>query len=120
VAVALVVVAAAAVQAPSADYAVTPSVAQAKHATRLEVLTRYTILDTHSSHHYVSLGIRCRRLGQRLYRCPFSGQTATDRYEYIVSGRSMVRFAKHTHVTLYGVSCSTYSFSNDSDYDIGC
>jgi hypothetical protein len=96
VAVALALVAAQCVQASPSAYTVTPSAAQAKHATRLEVATRYTILDPHTSHHAVTLNIGCRRLKQRLYRCSFFGETATDLYEYAVSGRSMVRLTS-TH-----------------------
>jgi hypothetical protein len=98
---------------------VTPSAARAKHATRLEVLTRYTILDAHMSHHAVVLRVGCNRLTQRLYRCSFSGQTATDLYVYVVSGKSMVRFGKQAHAKLYGVSCSTYNISN-MPFDFGC
>jgi hypothetical protein len=120
VAVALALVAAQGVQASASAHAVTPSAAQAKHATRLEVITRYTILDARTSHHAVTLNIGCRRLRQRLYRCSFWGETATDLYEYAVSGRSMVHFDKHAHVSLYDVSCSTYNFSNYITFDFGC
>jgi hypothetical protein len=116
----LALVATQGVQASASAYAVTPSVAQAKHATRLELIARYTILDAHTSHHAVTLNIGCRRLNQRHYRCSFSGQTATDLYEYVVSGRSMVRFDKHTQVSLCKVSCSTYNFSNYITFDFGC
>jgi hypothetical protein len=118
VALALIVVGGAA--ASASVYAVTPSAEQAKRATRLEVLTRYTILDSHMSHHAVVLRVGCNRLRQRLYRCSFSGQTATDLYEYVVSGKSMVRFDKHAHAKLYGVSCSTYNISNYITFDFGC
>ena len=120
VAVALALVATQGVQASASAYPVTPSAAQAKHATRLELITRYTILDAHTSHHAVTLNIGCRRLKQPLYRCSFSGQTATDLYEYIVSGTSMVRFDKRTHVSLFKVSCSTYNYSNYITFDFGC
>src|SRR6266480_4271058 len=120
VAVTLILVATQSVQVSTSAYALTPSTAHAKHATRLEVITRYTILDSHSSHHAVTLSIGCSRLRQRLYRCSFSGQTATDLYEYVVSGGSMVRFDKHTQVNLYKVSCSTYNFSNYITFDFGC
>ena len=120
VVVALALVGAQGVQASPSAHAVTPSAAQAKHATRLEVMTRYTILDSHSSHHYVTLRIGCSRLRPGLYRCSFSGQTATELYEYIVSGRSMVRFDSHTQVRLYKVSCSTYNYSNYIAFDFGC
>lgn len=83
-------------------------------------MTRYTILDSHSSHHYVALSIWCGRLNPHLYRCSFSGQTATELYEYVISGRSTVRFDNHTHVRLYNVSCSTYNYSNYIAFDFGC
>jgi hypothetical protein len=120
VVVALTLVGAQGVHASPSAHAVTPSAAQAKHATRLEVMTRYTILDSHFSHHYVALSIGCSRLKPGLYRCSFSGQTATELYEYIVSGRSMVRFEDHTQVRLYKLSCSTYNFSNYVAFDFGC
>jgi hypothetical protein len=50
----------------------------------------------------------------------FSAKTATDLYEYAVSGRSMVRFDKHARVSLYDVSCSTYNYSNYITFDFGC
>jgi hypothetical protein len=32
----------------------------------------------------------------------------------------MVRFDKHAHAKLYGVSCSTYNISNYITFDFGC
>jgi hypothetical protein len=119
-AVVLALLAARGVQASASAYAVTPSAAQAKHATRLEVLTRYTVLDAYSSHHGVTLDIGCNRIRQRLYRCSFSGQTASDVYEYVVSGKSMVRFEKRTHVRLYNLSCSRYIFSTPITFNLSC
>jgi hypothetical protein len=119
VVVALTLVGAQGAEASPSAHALTPS-AQAKHATRVEVMTRYTILDSHSTQHYVILRIGCTRLKQRLYGCSFAGQTATDLYEYIVSGRSMVRLDKPTRVRLYNVSCSTYNYSNYIAFDFGC
>lgn len=107
-------------QASRSARAVAPSAANAKRATRLEVLTRYTILNSDLSHHYVALRIGCGRSERRLYRCSFFGQTVTDLYEYVVSGKSIVRFDNHTHVRLYKVSCSTYNFSNYMPFDFGC
>jgi hypothetical protein len=118
---AAVVLALAAVDASAAVYAVPPSAAQAKRATRLEVTTRYTILDARASHRVVTLTVGCRRLAQRLYRCSFLATAATDLYTYIVQGKSMVRFEerKVAHAKLYGVSCSTYNSSN-IPFDFGC
>jgi hypothetical protein len=109
--VVLALLAARGVQASASASTVTPSAARAKHATRLEVLTRYTILDAHT-HHPAWLRVDCNRLTKRLYRCSFSGQTVTDLYVYVVSGKSMVRFDKQVHARLHGVSCSTYNTSN--------
>ena len=114
-------VAAGGVQASASTYAVTPSAAQAKHATRLEVLTRYTVLNAHSSHQGVALNIGCNRLRQRLYRCSFFGATVgTDQHEYVISGRSMVRFDKRVHVQLYNLSCTRYNLSTPTTIDFGC
>ena len=123
VAVVLALVAARGVQASASTYAVTPSAAQAKHATRLEVLTRYTVLDAQAQpRHPVTLNIGCNRLGQRLYRCSFFGETvaATDQHEYVIHGRSMVRFDKRAHVRLYNLSCTRYNLSTPSTIDVGC
>ena len=76
VAVVLAVVAARGVQASASAYAVTPSVAQAKHATRLEVMTRYTVLKARAQPRQpATLNVGCSRLRQRLYRCSFFGAT---------------------------------------------
>jgi hypothetical protein len=123
VAVVLALVVARGVQALASAYAVTPSVAQAKHATRLEVLTRYTVLDAHAQpRHPVTLNIGCNRLRQRLYRCSFFGETvaATDQHEYVIHGRSMVRFDKRAHVRLYNLSCTRYNLSTPTTVDFGC
>jgi hypothetical protein len=122
VAVVLVLVAARGVQALASAYAVTPSVAQAKHATRLEVMTRYTVLKAHAQPGQpATLNVRCSRLRQRLYRCSFFGETiGTDQHEYVISGRSMVRFDKHAHVRLYNLSCTRYNLSTPTMIDSGC
>jgi hypothetical protein len=117
--VVLALLAARGVQASASAYAVTPSAAQAKQATRLEVITRYTVFEAHASHQAVSLNVRCGRLRQRLYRCSFSGETASDVYEYVASGRSMVRFDKRAHVRLYSLSCTRYNFSTPITFS-GC
>jgi len=121
-AVVLALLAARGVQASASAYAVTPSAAQAKHATRLEVLTRYTVLDAHAQpRHPVTLNVGCSRLRQRLYRCSFFGETvATDQHEYVISGRSMVRFDKRAHVRLYNLSCTRYNLSTPTTIDFGC
>jgi hypothetical protein len=120
VAVVLALVAALGVQASA--YAVTPSVAQAKHATRLEVMTRYTVLDAHAQpRHPVTLNVSCGRLRQLLYRCSFFGETVgTDQHEYVIHGRSMVRFDKRAHVRLYNLSCTRYNLSTPTTIDFGC
>jgi hypothetical protein len=122
VAVVLVLVAARGVQALASAYAVTPSVAQAKHATRLEVMTRYTVLKAHAQPGQpATLNVRCSRLRQRLYRCSFFGETiGTDQHEYVIHGRSMVRFDKHAHVRLYNLSCTRYNLSTPTTIDFGC
>lgn len=123
VAVVLALVAARGVQASASAYAVTPSVAQAKHATRLEVMTRYTVLDAHAQpRHPVTLNIGCNRLRQRLYRCSFFGQTvaSTDQHMYVIHGRSMVRFDKRAHVRLYNLSCTRYNLATPTTIDFGC
>jgi hypothetical protein len=122
-AVVLALLAARGVQASASAYAVTPSAGQAKHATRLEVLTRYTVLDAHAQpRHPVTLNIGCNRLRQRLYRCSFFGETvaATDQHEYVIHGRSMVRFDKRVHVRLYNLSCTRYNLSTPTTIDFGC
>jgi len=120
VAVVLALVAARGVQASA--YAVTPSAAQAKYATRLEVMTRYTVLKAHAQPGQpATLNVRCSRLRQRLYRCSFFSETiGTDQHEYVISGRSMVRFDKHAHVRLYNLSCTRYNLSTPSTIDSGC
>jgi hypothetical protein len=122
VAVVLALVAAPGVQASVSAYVVTPSAAQAKHATRLEVMTRYTVLDAHAQpRHPVSLNVGCSRLRQRLYRCSFFGETVgTDQHEYVIHGRSMVRFDKRAHVRLYNLSCTRYNLSTPTTIDLGC
>ena len=108
------------VQASASTHAVTPSAAKAKQATRLEVMTRYTVLEAHARPiHPVTLNVGCGRLRPRLYRCSFSGETANDVYEYVVSGRSMVRFDKRAHVRLYNLSCTRYNFSTPITFS-GC
>ena len=121
VAVVLALVAARGVQASA--YAVTPSAAQAKHATRLEVMTRYTVLKAHAQPGQpATLNVGCSRLRQRLYRCSFFGETVatTDQHEYVISGRSMVRFDKRAHVRLYTLSCTRYNLSTPTTIDFGC
>ena len=121
-AVVLALLAARGVHASAAAYAVTPSVAQAKRATRLEVMTRYTVLEAHAQpRHPVTLNVTCSRLRQRLYRCSFFGETvATDQHEYVIHGRSMVRFDKRAHVRLYNLSCTRYNLSTPTTIDFGC
>jgi hypothetical protein len=70
-----------AVEASTALTLFAPRLAQAKRA-RVEVTTRYTILDARMSHHPVTLGIGCRR------HCSFMASIGTDLYVYIVSGES--------------------------------
>lgn len=124
VAVVLAVVAARGVQASASAsaYAVTPSVAQAKHATRLEVMTRYTVLKARAQPGQpATLNVGCSRLRQSLYRCSFFGATvATDQHEYVIHGRSMVRFDKRAHVRLYNLSCTRYNLSTPTMIDLGC
>jgi hypothetical protein len=122
VALVLGLVAAGGVQASASTHAVTPSAAQAKHATRLEVMTRYTVLAAHARPlHPVTLNVGCGRLRQRLYRCSFFGETVgTDQHEYVISGRSMVRFDKRVHVRLYNLSCTRYNLSTPTTIDFGC
>ena len=122
VAVVLAVVAARGVQASASAYAVTPSVAQAKHATRLEVMTRYTVLKARAQPGQpATLNVGCSRLRQSLYRCSFFGATvATDQHEYVIHGRSMVRFDKRAHVRLYNLSCTRYNLSTPTTIDLGC
>ena len=122
VAVVLAVVAARGVQASALAYAVTPSVAQAKHATRLEVMTRYTVLKARAQPGQpATLNVGCSRLRQSLYRCSFFGATvATDQHEYVIHGRSMVRFDKRAHVRLYNLSCTRYNLSTPTTIDFGC
>lgn len=107
-------------RAPSAT-AVKPSAANAKLATRLEVTTRYQLLDPHITRHAVTLDIGCVRLRERLYRCSFSAETATDVYIYVINGKSIVRFHKaRATATLSDVSCSTYNLYDFPRYDFGC
>lgn len=85
------------------------------------MLTRYTVLDAYSSHHGVTLNVRCGRLRQRLYRWSLFGETvATDQHEYVIGGRSMVRFDKRAHVRLYNLSCTRYNLSTPTTIDLGC
>jgi hypothetical protein len=79
------------------------------HDSRQPLVTR--------PHHSGSAGADSSHV---FYRCAFSGQTATELYECIISGRSMVRFDDPTEVRLYKVSCSTYNYSNYIAFDFGC
>ena len=122
VAVVLALIAARGVQSASSAYTVTPSAAQAKQATRLEVLTRYTVLKAHAQPGQpATLNVTCSRFRQRLYRCSFFGATVgTDQHEYVIHGRSMVRFDKRAHVRLYNLSCTRYNLSTPTTIDSGC
>jgi hypothetical protein len=95
-----------------------PSIANAKRATRSELLLTHQLLDAHVTHQPVTLTIGCKPVTSRLFRCSFFGEVSSDRYVYVLTGRSNVRFSKTTaRATLYDISCNTWSFSNDVNID---
>jgi hypothetical protein len=97
---------------------IAPSIANAKRATRSEVLLLHQVLDEHVTHHPATLTIGCKRVAQHLYHCSFSGEASSDLYVYVLSGKSKVQFSKTTaRANLFDLSCNTWSWS-DVSYDL--
>lgn len=102
----------------SSARALAPSVANAKHATRSELLLMHQVLDRHVTHHPVTLTISCKRVAERPYRCSFLGEVSSDLWVCALGGKSKVQFHRvAARATLFDLSCKTWSLS-DVSYDL--